>query len=313
MPELAELAIASEFVDNWSFTKGRRLVQFTKIEKSPESKINTDFSFLHSIVEKEGAFALHSSTSRGKEMMIRFSSFKSVDTPFEDGLLINLGMSGNWIVKCVADDKKNELEPPKHGHLRLSGEFLENGIIYHLLLVLHDPRRFAKWKWAKTYSANRSPDPVKEHSDFRTNFERVMMTNPNLRDRAILDLMMNQSIMNGIGNYLRCEILYRADINPFSALKDLQDAEIKKILDLCKTVPSEAYQLGGGQLKQWKNENGVDAKNFREWMKSYQKGAWILDESNRKFWFDPKWKETQEYKAYAERSAKLKMKREKPA
>ena len=91
---------------------------------------------------------------------------------------------------------------------------------------------------------------------------------------------MNQRWFNGIGNYLRAEILYRADINPFmsgrEALTNHQD-----IFKLCKSVSEMAYLIGGGKVK----------NNWGDFMLCYGNPAMatIMDKNGRRFWFNPIW------------------------
>ena len=69
--------------------------------------------------------------------------------------------------------------------------------------------------------------------------------------------MLNQKYFNGIGNYLRAEILFRAGVRPFERSRDVLQplADGIKVehdlLDLCKTVMTEVQNLsenfvGGG-------------------------------------------------------------------
>lgn len=297
MPELSECRLMADFVN--SIAKD---VIFETLKKSDVSKVKTDLSLMkisefHVIAE-----------SRGKEILLRFIDRKTLEE-HDQVLLLTMGMSGNFIVTKVpmgvdANGDYYELPVHKHAHLKLYGYNEKDGYTYCLQMV--DVRRFAKWSWAKDFSSNRGADPVRDHEQFRIDLYEKVRTGA-ITSQPALDVMMNQSVFNGIGNYLRAEILDRAGINPFKPLSR-DDRDI--IADLCKRVPEESYVLGGGQLKDWKNADGTDPKSFIEWMQCYQKKCWILDASNRKFWFDEKWKETEEYKKYAEDSAKLKAKRD---
>ena len=52
----------------------------------------------------------------------------------------------------------------------------------------------------------------------------------------------------------------------------------------------QAYKLGGGQLKDWKNPEGEDPTHFKDWMKCYGRLEKTLDRTGRTFWYDKKWK-----------------------
>jgi endonuclease VIII-like 1 len=101
---------------------------------------------------------------------------------------------------------------------------------------------------------------------------------------------MDQRYFNGIGNYLRAEILGRlSNVNPFdSAIKVIR--KCPQILELCKDVPEEAYALGGGELKDWVNPNNViPEEKFRDWLQYYGKKESVIDSAKRRFWLDKKW------------------------
>jgi endonuclease VIII-like 1 len=96
---------------------------------------------------------------------------------------------------------------------------------------------------------------------------------------------MDQKYFNGIGNYLRAEILFRANQDPF---EDAKSAILNTpiILDLCTLVPLEAYVMGGGQLKDWKNPFNFVPTNFDLWVQCYGKSDLsIIDRNGRKLWY----------------------------
>ena len=74
--------------------------------------------------------------------------------------------------------------------------------------------RFGKWKISDTFSSDRGPDPVHEYADFRANILNNL--DKKLFQKAICEVMHNQKYFNGIGNYLRAEILNRCvDLSNF--------------------------------------------------------------------------------------------------
>mgnify|MGYP003633747180 FL=1 len=259
MPELAEVKIMSEYINYVNKTE-----TFIGLEKSKENKnpkIEIDFK----------RFTV-SSTSRGKELMIKITN---TTTKESKKVLMGMGMSGNWVFI--------EKGPtPKHAHL-----------IFHTdwggRLCMVDFRRFSRWKESDTWSDNRGPCMLTEWEDFVTNLHNN--SDRKIFDKPIYQLMLDQKYFNGMGNYLRAEILDRANQNPFvSAREAIKNNEM---LSLCDTVVEEAYQLGGGQLSQWINPYFNDKITFRQWMKCYTKKEKIKDKSGRTFWFDSKHKKPQ--------------------
>ena len=104
---------------------------------------------------------------------------------------------------------------------------------------------------------------------------------------------MNQSYFNGIGNYLRAEILYRLPhINPWTEARKVLESE-PDIFVLCRDIPLQAYALGGGQLKDWESPFSTDPEPLRKFMRCYGNSqmAKKRDKNGRMFWYDPKWDE----------------------
>lgn len=270
MPELAEVKIMSDFVNHIVAQEGF----FEKIEKSPVSKVKTELDAFNG-----GVFTMNAK-SRGKEMQLNLEMIGGdINGAVTKKLNVTLGMSGNWAY--VRKDSENLEKVLKHAHLR----FITTRGNY---LVLHDVRRFAKWKWQESWNAGRGPCPLTEYNQFQghiiSNWKKSKAFNVPLNE-----LLMNQGYFNGIGNYLRAEILYRLDINPFTIANTLDTDTLHNLISLCHMCVRDAYTLGGGQLQDWKNPNGTDAKSFKEWMKCYGALSSIVDKTGRRFWYDPKW------------------------
>lgn len=266
MPELAEVKIMSEYINTVSEGK-----TFINIRKSDVSKSKTDLKGSWSV-----GVCLNAQ-SRGKELKLEFAwkpeCFKGHLNPIKD-LICNMGMSGNW--SFTETDKT-----PKHAHL-----MFDTNDGWTLSLV--DTRRFARWQWSEGWSENRGPDPVEEWDEFMANI--IDNLNKNIFKKPIYEVLMNQEYFNGIGNYLRAEILYRIDENPFLPAKEFI-TKAPSILLHCRTVPMEAYTIGGGQLKEWTNPFEVDKKTFVEWQKCYGKKDMsnLIDKNGRKFWYKKKY------------------------
>lgn len=264
MPELAELRLTADYINQEA--KNRI---FYSVKKNP----------VHKGKEVEVPFRgfTISAESRGKELLLTLTQ---VNSQYQVKLLMTMGMSGyfKWVDVGVLS---------KHSHLRFQSE---NGSLDFI-----DVRRFGKWKLVEDWSEDRGPDPTREHQAFVDNVKANL--NRKDFDKPICEVLMNQKWFNGIGNYLRAEILYRADINPFmSARQALTDCP--DLFKLCKTIPEMAYMLGGGELKDWKNpfnfETIEDVKiGWETFMQCYGKpGMSTMIDNNgkgRRFWYNPKW------------------------
>jgi endonuclease VIII-like 1 len=101
---------------------------------------------------------------------------------------------------------------------------------------------------------------------------------------------MNQQWFNGIGNYLRAEILGKWDVNPFQPIRNIIDTPF---LDHLIEQVHDSYRLGGGELYTWMNENKTPILldiTWDEWIQFYGKAECVTDKQKRTFWYDKKWK-----------------------
>jgi endonuclease VIII-like 1 len=194
---------------------------------------------------------------------------------------VTLGMSGAWIYY----DPQNEdmAKYHKHAHLRITDE---KGFI----LALYDVRRFAKWTWSDFDIVGRGPCPFGDSLAFGDNLRENWNTHPDFKKHKLSEIIMSQRWFNGVGNYLRAEILFRLDRDPFMTASDLSLEDLNNLIALTVGCVKQAYKLGGGQLKDWKNPEGEDPKHFKDWMKCYGRLEKTVDGTGRTFWFDKKWK-----------------------
>jgi endonuclease VIII-like 1 len=255
MPELAEIKIMADFIN-----LACRERNFTSISFS-ESAMNRKLGIIQPTDLQ--IFSI-TAESRGKELMLSLIQGGGVFMKIS----CSMGMSGHWTL-CHRDDV------PKHTHMKF------NTIDQHSLCLV-DTRRFARWKVATDWSQNRGPCPVHEFSKFKEN----ILGNLEKREfsKPIHLVLMNQKYFNGIGNYLRAEILFHAAQDPFVDARTAITMN-SKILDLCAQLPREAYFLGGGQLKDWENPFQVPEGGFDEWMQCYGKGTSVVDKNGRRMWF----------------------------
>jgi len=72
------------------------------------------------------------------------------------------------------------------------------------------------------------------------------LTKKNNLDKFIGNVIMNQKVISGIGNYLRSDILWLSRISPFRKVKDLSEKELKTIYNNSRKLTWENYNLKKG-------------------------------------------------------------------
>uniref|UniRef100_A0A8C3XFP5 Nei like DNA glycosylase 1 n=1 Tax=Cyanoderma ruficeps TaxID=181631 RepID=A0A8C3XFP5_9PASS len=189
---------------------------------------------------------------------------------------------------------------PRHAHLR----FLTRESPPRALCFV-DPRRFGSWRLGDAWQPERGPCVVSEYQAFRENVLK------NLDDRAfdkpICEALLNQKYFNGIGNYLRAEILFRLKIPPFekarTVLEALKEQEQRKkdpsltlskkvklrqdnpdLLELCHTVPMEVIMA---EKQLFDPEHSDNYAAFKNWLRCYLVPGMssLRDRSGRTIWF----------------------------
>jgi endonuclease VIII-like 1 len=186
MPEGPELRMNAKFINN--VCEG--MVFCGQPIRSPVSKSPE--------IDWESPLYTISSESRGKELAL-FLHCKKVDTR-KTRILFRFGMSGKFTF-TGAD------RVPKHAHLQFRTVPGKTEDEKAQVLSFIDTRRFGSWRITDDWGEKRGPDIIDEFDQFRANvlgsLEDVAFNRP------ICETMLNQKYFNGIGNYLRAEILYR--------------------------------------------------------------------------------------------------------
>ncbi|NWX54442.1 NEIL1 Endonuclease, partial [Promerops cafer] len=236
-----------------------------------------------------------SAIARGKELRLTLSALDPAAGPAAQDLVFRFGMSGSFRLSPAA-------ELPRHAHLR----FLTRESPPRALCFV-DPRRFGSWRLGDAWQPERGPCVVSEYQAFRENVLKNL--DDRAFDKAICEVLLNQKYFNGIGNYLRAEILYRLKIPPFEkartvleALKEQEQERRKKdpsltlskkvklrqenpdLLELCHTVPMEVIMAEKQLLDPEHSDYYSTVKN---WLQCYLVPGMssLRDRSGRTIWF----------------------------
>ncbi|XP_046581058.1 endonuclease 8-like 1 [Haliotis rubra] len=284
MPEGPELHLASRFV-NFA-CKGR--VFAGKIVKSDVHKSkdiiwdHTDYTI--------------SASSRGKELKLTLTALgdspskdkkKHAISPRSVDIMFQFGMSGKFNF-CGVDEME------KHSHLNFYTKKAEGSNPEVLSFV--DYRRFGKWTEKWDWAADRGPCVMFEYPAFRQNV--LDNLNQAAFNKPICEVLLNQKYFNGVGNYLRAEILYRAGVPPFkcarSVLEKLSPGQEEKkvvvksespdILQLCNILPLEVINIGATSYGLY----GTKSMNkFMDWLQCYYNPSMknMADHNKRTIWF----------------------------
>ena len=152
-----------------------------------------------------------------------------------------LGMTGEWSNRITK-------------HTRMKFEFDNDS----QPLYFNDVRNFGTFKIILTERdlnkklKSLGPDILNSHVDAEL-FKVRLNKKPNW---TIARALMDQSVVSGVGNYLKAEILYAAKISPHRLCKDLAVKEIELIAQESFDITRLSYDSGGATIKNYRKPNG---------------------------------------------------------
>ena len=166
----------------------------------------------------------------------------------------------------IADEKGPLLKDPFNRFIRLVFTLSNKK---HL--VLSDARKFATIFIYPTPSPPKAltdlgPDPLERSFSFK----RFLECLPYLSRRPIKQVLLDQTILSGIGNIYSDEILWSAGIHPRSIVSSIPKEKLYEMYCAMKTILRQGIDLKGSSLSDYRQPNG-ERGSFQYRHKVYQK------------------------------------------
>lgn len=140
-------------------------------------------------------------------------------------------------------------------------------------LVFCDSRKFGKITIIKSsdldntlYFKNIGPEPLEKSFTF-SKFKNRLILKPNGKIKTVL---IDQSIIAGIGNIYSDEMLWLSGIHPESKIKNIPDSQLLKLYNGMKKVLHKGIDFGGDSMSDYRNIEGQKG-NFQNHHNVYQK------------------------------------------
>ncbi|MDZ3830602.1 MAG: bifunctional DNA-formamidopyrimidine glycosylase/DNA-(apurinic or apyrimidinic site) lyase [Sphingopyxis sp.] len=236
MPELPEVETTVRGLA--PFLDGQRLVAVTTFRPDLRRPFPADL-----------AQRLTGATVTG---LSRRAKYGIISTDRDDHMIFHLGMSGRWRTEGGAVGK--------HDHL-----LLETAAGHRLFL--HDPRRFGSVDLV-------SGDPLAAFPAFVTlgpetlsdAFDAIALARALAGRRApIKAMLLDQTVVAGLGNIYVCEALNMARISPLRAAADVPKAKLDRLVPAIKQVLASAIAAGGSTLRDFLSPEGDLGYFAKEW------------------------------------------------
>lgn len=209
---------------------------------------------LDAVIVRSGRYAKHGDPSGLKEFRDDLPA-KVENVTFQGKLIIfefisycsgkkwwvwnTLGMSGGWRKKAS-----------KHGHVEFKTRSLS--------VFFTDARNFGTLKFTDSLEETNKkkltigPNHLTDHIPDSLFRERLMKY-PN---KTLPEVLMNQSLIGGIGNYIKAEVLYRSGISPHRLVGSLSDAEFSALNRETGEVIRSSYARRGATISTYKDVDG---------------------------------------------------------
>lgn len=183
-------------------------------------------------------------------------------------LLCTFGMSGQWFPWNRSEMK----------HACLGFWFGENLYTKDMFYVhpaegiyFVDPRHFGTIKFTRDKQDLLNKlnslgwDPLQDKlEDYRERINNALQKS----SKSIAQLLMDQSIFAGVGNYVKCEALYRCELSPWRLGKSFSNTDIDTLCRAIDNIMHESYNRQGATISTYKTVSGKNG-NFSNFFKVY--------------------------------------------
>jgi len=188
----------------------------------------------------------------------------------EHYLLSHLRMEGKYFLK------NTEEKIEKHEHVIIN--FFDNTDLRY-----HDTRKFGVMKIIKKEELKDTIEIQKqgfEPMDEKLTEEYLLEKFKNKR-LPIKTLLLDQTIISGLGNIYADEVLYASGIHPLKKGSELNKNECSKIIDSSKKIIEKAILEGGTTIKSYTSSLGVTG-NYQNYLKVHTKDKNLCEKCHTK-------------------------------
>ena len=185
--------------------------------------------------------------------MWRRSKYILAELDRGETLLIHLGMSGRMLISGdpLGNFVHDHPATQKHDHVVFD---ISNGA----RVTFNDPRRFGAMDLITTTQIDThplirvlGPEPLSNGFD-----ETYLIDKIAHRKSPIKSVLLDQSVVAGLGNIYVCETLFRAGISPLQLAANISEKRLAKLIPIIRQVLTEAIQAGGSSLRDFRQTDG---------------------------------------------------------
>ena len=183
----------------------------------------------------------------------RRSKYILVELSTGETLLIHLGMSGKILVSNskIGNYFYESAQASNHDHVIFA---LNDGTV----ITYNDPRRFGAMDLTKTDDLNNhkflqklGPEPL--GNNFNSEYLKIKLSK---KESPIKNVLLDQSIVAGLGNIYVCEALFMSGISPKKKASKISKNKCDELVLNIRTILISAIEAGGSSLKDFTDIQG---------------------------------------------------------
>jgi formamidopyrimidine-DNA glycosylase len=186
---------------------------------------------------------INSVSTRGKFMYWKLSLDENTDTP---GWVMfsTFGMTGQW-------------SPTKGKHPCFVFEFTDR-----TQMVFNDPRHFGTIKFYHISELQKKLDelgwdPLSMPLDKNLKWVTQQLSRTS---KSVAEVLMDQTVFSGVGNYIRAEALYLSKLSPWRDSNKLTPDQIETLCKSIVSVMESSYQHQGATIQTYKTAYGEEGR-----------------------------------------------------
>lgn len=174
-------------------------------------------------------------------------------------LLSHLRMEGKFFIKDINQ------EIIKHEHVIIT--FADNTDLRY-----HDTRKFGRMNLIKKKDLNKTESIRKQGVEplNKDLTKEYLFDKFNTKNIPIKTLLLDQTIISGLGNIYANEVLFAARINPNTKGKYLDLNDCQNIVNACNSIIDKAIKSGGTTIKSYTSSLGVTGR-FQQYLMVHKK------------------------------------------
>lgn len=212
------------------------------------------FEHLRTMLTRTTPVKLVDVGTKGKFMWWTFTGENSKSNPTKLHMMCTYGMAAQWVPL------------PGTGTKHAAFAFLFRNAHNEMRpLSFKDVRHFGTIKFVKEQReldrkiGELGLDPLKGELNYY-DLKALLATRKGWEEKPICELMLDQRVFCGVGNYLRAEALWRASIDPWRLAKDLGLLEWEILCRETNDTMRESYEARGATISSYATPEGEAGK-----------------------------------------------------